>query len=645
MANNYKKEPSSKENSEKKEEIPSLPNIPNLPNLQEMPNFQMPGMQLPQDLKDLKIPDDVKKKLEKLKDELYKFKDEVLKKFDKYILGITLMPPAMPQKPLPGEKEEPVNKDLINVLIVVDDTDSTTMAKVELKDKLAKVIKKIAEDINKNLTPEIKLLTELREDCYDAKYEVLRDIAVSAPVYDPKDLLGALRISELHKNMVLQRFDKYIVSYVAAGSLFRNEKSEDIDVYVVVDDTDVKKMPRVELKDRLGGIIRSMGAEASMITGVKKSFHVQVYILTDFWDSVKEANPVIYTFLRDGVPLYDRGVFMPWKLLLDMGRIKPSQEAIDMQLEIGAKLLERVKARLLSIVSEDLYYAALNPSQAALMLYGIPPPTPKETVTLMEDIFVKKEKLLEKKYVDILERIRKYYKDFEHGKLKEVSGKDIDSFLKDISDYFDRLKRLFTEIEKKAEIKKIEEMYDGAIAVTKDVIKLEGKETTNEKLIKDFEINLVKTNKIPEKYLEILKNIFKAKKDFEEGKLLKQEIQKIWFEASSYIRTLVEYVQRRRGYELERAKIRVKYGDKYGEILLLDDICFITKDIDAKEKEIHKAPLTKEGGMGKITACKLEEIEAHLSKAKIPKRAFLKEKIFEDIKAIFGNDVEILVNS
>ncbi len=632
-------------NYKKKESKKELPvNLPKISNMQGMPNLSgIPNMQgIPQDLK---IPDDVKKKLEKLKDEMYKFKDDILKKFDKYILGITLLPPPMPQKPLPGEKPEEINKDDINVLVVVDDTDSTTMSKLELKDKLTKVIIKSAEDINKNLKPETRLLSELREDCYDGKYELLRDIAISAPIYDPKDLLGALRISELHKNMVLQRFDKYIVSYVAAGSLFRNEKSGDIDVYVVVDDTDVKKMPRAELKDRLGGIIRSMGAEASMVTGVKKVFHIQVYILTDFWDSVKEANPVIYTLLRDGVPLYDRGVFMPWKLLLETGRIKPSQEAIDMQMEIGEKLLERVKARMLSILSEDLYYAALNPTQAALMLYGIPPPTPKETVNLLNDIFVKKEKLLEKKYVDILEKIRKYYKEFEHGKIKEVSGKDIDSFLKDIKDYFARLKRLFSEIEKKSEIKMVGEMYDGAISITKDVLRLEGKESDDDELIRDFETYLVRTNKIPEKYLDILKEIFRIKKEFGNNKILKQELQKMNVEVSGFIRTLVEYVQRRRGYELERAKIRVKYGDRYGEILLLDNIAFIIKDMDAKNKEVHKAELTKEGGFGRINSCKLEEMEEKISNFKTPKRVFLKEKIFEDIKTVFGKDVEVLVNN
>ena len=233
--------------------------------------------------------------------------------------------------------------------------------------------------------------------------------------------------------------------------MFRGEKSNDIDIYIVIDDTDVKKMPRAELKDKLRAIIIGMGFDAARITGVKKQFHVQTYILTDFWDSVKDANPVIYTFLRDGVPLYDRGVFMPWKLLLQMGRIKPSPEAIDMSMDIGEKLIQRAKQKLLSILGEDLYYAVLNPAQAALMLYGLPPATPKETIQLLDDIFVKKEKMLEKKYVDILEKIRKAYKEVEHGKVTSITGKEIDDLLNSADDYLKRVKELFKQIEEKAE--------------------------------------------------------------------------------------------------------------------------------------------------------------------------------------------------
>ena len=50
-----------------------------------------------------------------------------------------------------------------------------------------------------------------------------------------------------------------------------------------------------------------------------------------------------------------------------------------------------------------------------------------------------------------------------------------------------------------------------------------------------------------------------------------------------------ERKQRKRGRELERTKIRVKHGSKYGEIILLGDYAFIIHDIDHEEKEISRA--------------------------------------------------------
>ena len=40
----------------------------------------------------------------------------------------------------------------------------------------------------------------------------------------------------------------------------------------------------------------------------------------------------------------------------------------------------------------------------------------------------------------------------------------------------------------------------------------------------------------------------------------------------------------------------------------------------------------------------VEELQKALSKVKIPKKAFVKQPIFENLKEIFGKDIEILVN-
>ncbi|MFH1770794.1 MAG: nucleotidyltransferase domain-containing protein [archaeon] len=582
------------------------------------------------------IPDDTKKKLEAIKTKLDKFKNKVLSKFEDYIMGISLLPPAKDEK----------DKDKINLLVLIDDSDSTKMPKEELKEKLTTIIAKMAEDIDKNLAPETIILTELWQSCYDAKYDLIEMIALGAPVFD-KGMLAAIKISEIHKTMVLKKFEKYIVSYVLAGSLVQGRATpeSDIDVFIVIDDTDVKKMTRAELKDKLRAIIIGMGLDAGKMTGIENKLNIQVYILTDFWENIKEANPIIFTFLRDGVPFYDRGIFMPWKQLLQMGRVKPSPEAIDMFKSTGDQMIQRVKMKLRDIGMEDLFYATLTPAQAAIMMFGIPPPTPKETPEVLMDVFVKKEKLLEKEYVEILQRIIKVRKDLEHGTKKDVTGAELDVLLKDAEKYLKRLNKLFKQIEKVKEEETVIHNYESVVTIIRDILKLEGiSKVKDSEMVKIFESEIIHKGLIPEKYLRILKQIEKAKKDYDANKLHKHDVSNLNKNSRELVKFLVEYIQRKRGRELERTRIRVKHGKKFGEVILLGKKAFIIHDIDNEEKEISVASIKEDGSLGTIKKSSLEELEKNLTSIEIPDRAFIKEPIFENLKEIFGRDVEVSVN-
>ena len=107
---------------------------------------------------------------------------------------------------------------------------------------------------------------------------------------------------------------------------------------------------------------------------------------------------------------------------------------------------------------------------------------------------------------------------------------------------------------------------------------------------------------------------------------------------------MVEYMQRKRGREIERAKIRVKHGNRYGEVILLDKTAFIIHDIDHEDKEISKAKIKDDGSLGTTQKSSLEELEKSLANINIPPKVFIKEPIFENLKNIFGKDVEILVS-
>lgn len=592
-----------------------------------------------------KLSPEMEKKLAGLKKKLDKFKDKVLDKFGDYIVGITLLPPQK-QPPKEGEKEGKIDENKIEVLVVVDDTTSKKMTKDELHHKFSTIIKAIGEEVDKEMVTQSVLLTDIWLNCYDGKYELNQLISVSAPIYD-SGMLAAIKISEIHKNMVIKKFEKYIVSYVLAGSLTQGKATptSDIDVWIVIDDTDVKKMTRAELKDKLRAIIIGMGAEAGEITGIKNKINIQVYILTDFWDSLKEANPIIFTLLRDGVPFYDKGVFMPWKQLLRMGRIKPSREAIDLFMSTGDQSISRVKYKLKEMGMEDTYYSILTPSQAAIMLYGLPPPTPRETPEVLEEIFVKKEKMLEAKYIEILRNNVQVRKDLEHGDKKELSGTELDKLLKDAEKYLERIRKLFKDIEDMHNKKSVIVLYDEIVTIIRDVLKLEGIEKAQDaELIKLFEDELISSGKVPARYLRDLNEIVEAKRKYDAKKLDRADIDKARKGSAGLIKFLVEYMQRKRGLELERAKVKVKHGETYSEVVLLDTVAFVIHDIDAKERRIEKAKINADGSLGTLEESSLEEYEKSLASVKFPKRVFVKEPLFEDMKNIFGKDVEVLLH-
>lgn len=585
------------------------------------------------------LPKEMKKKFDKVKLKLEKFTKKILEKFDTYIQGVALLPDLKKEN---GE----LDTETISTLVLIDDSDSKKMSKFELKDKLGKIIDSMASEIDKNIKPETVILSELWQFCYDQKLEFIDAVSLSAPVYD-KGIISGIKISEVHKKMVLKKFEKYIVSYCIAGAFTKGRitQQSDIDVYVVIDDTDVKKMTRAELKDKLRAIIISMGYEAKQITGVNREFHIQVYILTDFWDSLKEAHPVIFDLLRDGVPLYDRGIFMPWKQLLKMGKIRPSEEAIEMFMSSGEQIQNRIKYKLREIAMEDIFLSIQTPSQAALMTYGLPPPAPKETPKVMEEVFVKKEKILEKKYVDILKEVIKTRKDIEHGVLKNITGAKIDDLVKKAEEYLARIKKLFKEIDEQKNIASIDDLHERAITAVRDAIIANGIAVVGDtELEKTFKTSLIETGKLPQSTYNTFKKILDAKKDFDSDKLTKNEIIKIKKSYNTFIKVIVEFIQRKRARDVDRSRIRVKIGETFGEVLLLGKEAYIISDLDAEERDVSKALLNKDGSLGTPKKSSLEELEEALTKSDFFEKIFLKEKTFESLKKFFGKEIEILMH-
>ena len=595
-----------------------------------MTNENIPGMDLSKKYNTRPLPqedpEEAKKAMEKTKKEIEKLKNFIVKKFP-YVQAVSILPPQatkffIDEEDVPKEAEKH-----IQFQVIIPNEKEKEIPK--FKAEIIKEIEKLKDKVK--IWLHIRTPNEIWEICLDQKFELTGAIAMSFPIYD-KGILGALRVSEIHKSLVLQKFEKYVVSYVIGGSLIRGDvvKESDVDVFVIINDTDVKRMSRLELKERLRGIIYQYVAEASALAGVENKLEPQIYLLTDFWEAVKDAHPIMFTFIRDGVPLYDRGTFMPWKALLRMGKLKPSPEAIDMFMSMGDEVVPRSKRSLLTDVFTNIFWGVTTPAQALLMLYGLPPPNAKKE--LINDF--KKEflntKMIEKKYIDFLEKVINTWRDYEHGKIKEMSGKEIDKLLEEMEDYLKRMKELREQIDKKIQEKTIEQIYNDVLELLKQVTGNKSQTSVVESFEKDF----VKKGKFTSQHLRILNDVIKSRADFKKGKLDHHKVDRARKNASILIDALIEYSQRCELISIERGKMILKYKSKekemIAELLNTEEGAFLFKDNKVKK-------LTN-----KIQDVDLEEATKAIEKQQGKKEVNVNPKIFELLKKELG-DFEIVL--
>jgi len=196
--------------------------------------------------------------------------------------------------------------------------------------------------------------------------------------------------------------------------------------------------------------------------------------------------------------------------------------------------------------------------------------------------------ILEQKYVDMLERIRLFFKDIEHGKIKSITGAEIDKLITDSEEFLKRINTLFKQIERKREQETFEVINKDMNKLVIDSMAETGiKYTTSELGFRKFCMK----EGLPEKLADDFKSFNKSYEEFKNKKLTKAESDAVKREARTFIRVLEDHIQRKKFLGVERAKVRFKHGNKMGEILLLKDVAFIVEDVAAKEKDIKKATI------------------------------------------------------
>src|SRR3989338_11177989 len=562
-------------------------------------------------------PEQAAQEFEKIKTKLEGFKKAVIKKYKFTVaLGILPAPSFVLFEEDEGLPKEVIESKPMHMMMIIPEEEYKNLEKIKVE------VIKLLKQTKENIWMHIKTSVDLWNYGLDSKFEFLDAISASYPLYD-NGFLGALRVVNIHKSLVLRKFEKYVSSYFIAGSLVRGTdgKDSDVDVFVVIDDTDVKRMPRLELLEKLRGIIYDYIREATALAGVKNILNVQVSLLTDFWQRVRDVEPVAFTFIRDGIQFYDRGTFIPWKLLLKMGRIKPSPEAIDLYMKQGEQTEEFVKRRLIDAMV-DTYYGVVTPTQAMVMLAGEGPEVPKNLVSQVKSIFVEREKIMSEKDLKTMEKAVYLFKQYEYGKLKEFSGKEVDQFIGEARAYNKMLSTLRKKIEKKMQEKTAVEIYGEVFNLLKTFF---GNKTEKE-LVKDFESKMVKKGKISPRFAKILKELVGLKEKVRSGKLGSKEVDNTKKDALELLNSLVEYGQRMDIVSAEKGTMQITYsGNRKAELVLMGKVNFLIEG-----KDIRKI----EGG--KITASTKEEFEKALAENKGALNTTISGEVFSLLEKDLG---------
>jgi predicted nucleotidyltransferase len=264
------------------------------------------------------------------------------------------------------------------------------------------------------------------------------------------DLFLPTFVLALHqKERVLAQFQEYVVCYCFSGSSVRGTRTSgsDLDVFCVIDDTDVKKMALTELKDKLRSIILGMGYELSREFAIPLNLNAQVYVLTDFWEALRDSNPIIYTMVRDGVPLYDKGIFVAWRRLLSTGRIRCSAEGTNAFARGGDNAFNVAGDKVSSAATEDLYYSLLWYAQAILACKGFAPTAPFETLNEFRKNFLKPPYNFNREAFAALSKVIRIRKEIEHGRRKRMKPGQVAAIYDEVEHAKPHFLRLFKLVE------------------------------------------------------------------------------------------------------------------------------------------------------------------------------------------------------
>lgn len=240
---------------------------------------------------------------------------------------------------------------------------------------------------------------------------------------DKKNFLDDKEIAMDFSIKAYKKFDKVIKAIILFGSTIKktSKTSSDIDLIFIIDDASIVWDQELIAwyREELGKML-----EENKYT---KDLHITTTRLTTWWNDLMKGDPIIINVLRYGESLIDvGGFFVPIKALLQKGLIKTSPEAIYGALQRAPFHLRRSK-QLEAGAIEGVFWSMVDSAQAALMSYGVSPPSPEHIALMLKETFVD-ENRLDIKYVTWMRDLYALHRELTHGLMNDIKGLELDSW-------------------------------------------------------------------------------------------------------------------------------------------------------------------------------------------------------------------------
>ena len=267
------------------------------------------------------------------------------------------------------------------------------------------------------------------------------------------------------------------------------------------------------------------------------------------------------------------------------------------------------------------------------------PPTPKEIQEgEFRRVFVEKEKMLEPRYADMLEKIVKAYKRYEHDPKIVISGKEIDEMLSDSTEYMKRLKELMKQVEQKMAKKEVLEVYNSVFELLEKTIGKCAETAACGKLSK----GLVEKGLVPAKVAALLKDIIEIAKKHKKENITKQELASMKRDAYELTGYLNEYLQRKEILETEKKKVYLIYQTKVKEKMVVKRAeLFVFKDVAFLLPDITQDAI-KKIAQGKMSDSNKEELTEYLKKAAVVEKR-IDKTLMDNVRKVIG-EFEIILS-